>query len=92
MKIDFGRVIRTDKIVLYTRADFLHDNWWIKATIRFSDGSSISFPLEKTVKGQVVNFEERDISWLELSDLIKADDPSPFPALTQIEIYGCNVI
>lgn len=23
-----------------------------------------------------------------MGDLIKADDPSPFPALTQIEVYG----
>ena len=26
-----------------------------------------------------------------LHDLIKADDPSPFPALTQIEVYGKEV-
>jgi len=25
---------------------------------------------------------------VKLSDLIKADDPSPFPALTQMEVYG----
>ena len=32
--------------------------------------------------------EKRKVSWIELCDLIKADDPSPFPALTQIEVYG----
>ena len=26
--------------------------------------------------------------WMRLHDLIKADDPSPFPALTQIEVWG----
>jgi hypothetical protein len=25
---------------------------------------------------------------MQLHDLIKADDPSPFPALTQIEVWG----
>lgn len=29
-------------------------------------------------------------NWLKLSHLIKADDPSPFPALTQIEVYGTD--
>ena len=35
-----------------------------------------------------IPFEEKTISWLVLKDLIKADDPSPFPALTQIEVFG----
>ena len=26
-----------------------------------------------------------------ISDLIKSDDPSPFPALSQIEVYGYEV-
>lgn len=92
MRVDFGRNIRTDKIVLYTRSDFPHDNWWVKGTLRFSDGSSLTFPMEKSTRGHVLTFPEKEISWLELGDLIKADDPSPFPALSQIEVYGRNVI
>ena len=30
----------------------------------------------------------KEITSLKLHSLIKADDPSPFPALTQIEVYG----
>ncbi len=92
MRVDFGRRIRTDKVVLYTRSDFPHDNWWVQATLRFSDGSSLVFPLEKSVRGHVLEFPEREITWIELGDLIKADDPSPFPALSQIEVYGTNVL
>lgn len=88
MKMDFGRSVSVDRIVLYLRADFPHDNWWEQVTIRFSDGSSISPKLEKSELGQVITFEAKTIEWLELCDLIKADDPSPFPALTQIEVYG----
>lgn len=90
MKVDFGRKIRTDKVVLYTRCDFPHDNWWVRGTLRFSDGSNMDFPLEKSTKGQVITFPEKEITWVELCNLIKADDPSPFPALTQIEVYGRN--
>lgn len=92
MKVDFGRKVKTDKVVLYTRSDFPHDNWWVQVTLRFSDGSSLDFPLEKSVKGHVLTFPEKEITWIELCNLIKADDPSPFPALSQIEVYGRNAL
>lgn len=91
MRVSFGRKIRTDKVVLYTRSDFPHDNWWIQVTLKFSDGSSLDFPLEKSARGHVLTFSEREIEWIELCNLIKSDDPSPFPALSQIEVYGWNV-
>ncbi len=91
IKVEFGRKVKTSKIVLYTRADFPHDNWWVQCTVNFSDGTSLNFPLEKAVKGQVLDFPEREIEWIELCNLIKADDPSPFPALSQIEVWGYNV-
>lgn len=87
-RLDFGRSIITNKIIIYTRSDFPHDNWWIKATLRFSDGSEIVWNLEKSDKAHVLEFKEKTIEWLTFSDLIKADDPSPFPALSQIEVYG----
>lgn len=87
-RLDFGRSIVTDQIVIYTRSDFPHDNWWVKATLRFSDGSEIIWKLDKSDKAHILQFEEKTIEWLTFSDLIKADDPSPFPALSQIEVYG----
>jgi len=91
IRVDFGRKIRTNKVVLYTRSDFPHDNWWIQVTLKFSDGGVLVFPLEKSTKAHVLPFPEREITWVELCDLIRADDPSPFPALSQMEVYGWNV-
>lgn len=88
LTIDFGRPIITDRIILVTRADFPHDNWWTQVTLTFSDGSSIDWPLEKSRFAQELRFDPKRISWVRLSNLIKADDPSPFPALTQLEVYG----
>ncbi|HEX3023234.1 MAG TPA: carbohydrate-binding protein [Lachnospiraceae bacterium] len=88
MKVDFGREVITDKIKMYTRADFPHDNWWTKVTIEFSDGSEIEWELEKSYDPHILTFEKKKVSWIVLKNLIKADDPSPFPALTQIEVYG----
>lgn len=88
MKIEFGREVETDRIVLYTRADFPHDSWWTQVTLTFSDGSTIDWPLEKSRHGQILEFEKKYITWVEISNLIKAEDESPFPALSQIEVYG----
>ncbi|MCR4739065.1 MAG: carbohydrate-binding protein [Lachnospiraceae bacterium] len=88
--IDFGRKVDVDKIYIYTRADFPHDNWWVSGTLSFSDGSRLKIALEKkTDEPQIFeNIDRKGITWLSLDELIKADDPSPFPALTQIEVYG----
>ena len=88
--LEFGRPVDMDKLVLYTRADFPHDNWWTQATVTFSDGTKEVVKMEKSVKPHVFLIEKKGIIWLKLSDLIKAEDPSPFPALTQIEVYGVN--
>lgn len=88
LSIDFGRDTIIDRIIFYTRADFPHDAWWEKATITFSDNSRLDFKLEKKDGPQEFTFEEKRISSLVLDNLIKADDPSPFPALIQLEVYG----
>lgn len=91
MKIDFGRKVSVDRIVIYTRADFPHDNWWEKATLSFSDGSTIEAEMKKSALPHEFSFEKKDISWVEISQLIKSKEKSPFPALTQIEVYGADL-
>lgn len=86
--LEFGRPVDFDTIVLYTRADFPHDNWWVEADITFSDGTAERVHMEKSTEPHRFSIEKQGITWLKLSRLIKADDPSPFPALTQIEVYG----
>lgn len=88
LTLEFGRPVSFDQLVLYTRADFPHDNWWVNATFTFSDGTSEVVSMEKSSKPHVFAIKKEGITWLTLSHLIKADDPSPFPALTQIEVYG----
>lgn len=88
IRLEFGRRVLIDKIVLYTRSDFPHDNWWKKVTVKFSDESQFGWDLLKTDKAHVIKLKQREVTWLELCNLIKSDDPSPFPALTQLEVYG----
>lgn len=89
--LEFGRPVDFDQIVLYTRADFPHDNWWVKGTFTFSDGSREVVEMEKSYAPHSFSISKRNITWIRLGELIKADDPSPFPALTQMEVYGTYV-
>ena len=88
IRVDFGREVVADRLVIYLRADFPHDAWWKQVTVRFSDDSTMGCRLEKSDLGQEILMEPKKISWIQLEQLIKADDPSPFPALTQLEVYG----
>lgn len=90
LHLEFGRPVTVNSLRITLRADFPHDNWWTAATIRFSDGSSEVVKLTKTALPQVVELAPRTIDSLTLGELIPSDDPSPFPALTQIEVIGCN--
>ncbi len=86
--ISFGRKVAIDKVVLTLRADFPHDNYWRRATLTFSDGSAHTADLIKTYKPQTIELARRTVEWVTLSELIKSDEPSPFPALSQIEVFG----
>lgn len=90
LTVAFGRKIILDEIVLHTRADFPHDAWWREATISFSEGPDITVDLRKTGIGQRLQFPKRPTEWVRLHHLIKADDPSPFPALTSISCFGAD--
>lgn len=88
--LDFGRKVDIEEIRLYTRADFPHDSWWTKGLLHFSDGTEKIIKMEKSLgKPHIFSgFKLKGIEWLSLGYLKKAEDHSPFPALTQIEVIG----
>ena len=91
LTVTFGRPVLLDEVVLHTRADFPHDAWWESAVLSFSEGTDLVVDLKKTGHGQRVRFPTRSTEWVRLHHLIKADDPSPFPALTSIVCMGRDV-
>jgi hypothetical protein len=86
--IEFGRPVRVDRVHINLRADFPHDSFWKRARLFFSDGTGIDLHLEKTGNVQEFVFPERNVTWVKLAKLVKNDDASPFPALTQWAVYG----
>ena len=75
-------------MALTLRADFPHDAYWTAGHAVLSDGNDIAFDLRKTGDRQWIPLGNKKISWLRLERLIKSDDPSAFPALTQLELIG----
>ena len=89
LTLDFGREIYTDKIVLVCRADFPHDNYWKQVELGFSDGTTQTLFLEKSVLPHEFKILPKKTTYITLGKLIKDETvDSPFPALTQIEVYG----
>lgn len=92
LTVEFGRPVKVDEIVLYLRADFPHDAWWEKASVTLSSGETHSVALIKTGAAQSFTFKEQTVEWVRLHGMIKAEDPSPYPALTQIEVWGSDAV
>ena len=91
LTLDFGRAVTIDQVRITLRADWPHDSWWTEATLTFSDGKTYVCKLEKNPLPQRFDVGERNITSLKIGKLKKADDASPFPALTQIEVFGTEI-
>lgn len=90
LRLEFGRAVMIDSLRITLRADFPHDNWWTSATVCFSDGSSETLEMTKTELPQIFDLTPRISESLTFGKLIQSPDTSPFPALTQLEVYGCD--
>ena len=88
LQVDFGRTVHAEEAVLFLRADFPHDTWWEYVTLTCSDGFETTAHLTKTGMPQRIDLGERDIEWIRLHTLVRADDPSEWPALSQMMVMG----
>lgn len=102
--LDFGREVELDKIVIYLRADFKHDeitgkphdSYWRNITFKFSDGSTLrgEFKLNNSdldpenSKGQEIILNKKRTKNIKLLNFIQVSDVLGFAALTQIQAYG----
>lgn len=91
LTIDFGRKVQLSGVGIVLRADFPHDSYWTAGTLTFSDGSTEVLQFEKGTTIQKFTFTPRVVDQVIFSQLQKATDDSPFPALTEIECYGQNL-
>jgi len=86
-KLEFGRPVEIDKLVLVLRADFPHDSFWHQCVVEFSDGSREAISIRKTSEPQVFSFNKRTVNWIRLADFIQ-ELPIGWCALTEVEVWG----
>lgn len=90
LTLDFGREILTDTIQLMFRGDYPHDSFWTEVTLVFSDGTELICPTTNSMDFQKITFPEKATTTVTLKNMKKNEDESPFPALTQIDVFGRN--
>jgi hypothetical protein len=56
----------------------------------FADGEELVVETTNTASFQEVRFPKKETTKLTYKELQKAEDDSPFPALSQIEVFGWN--
>jgi len=86
-KVEFGKAVETDKIVLYIRADFPHDRHWHSATIEFSDGSREKVSIRKTAGPQTFRFRKRATTSVKFTDLVQAE-PFGWCGFSEVQVWG----
>ncbi|MBQ9290386.1 MAG: carbohydrate-binding protein [Clostridia bacterium] len=91
LTVDFGREVQIDSVRVLLRADFPHDSWWESCVFVFSDGTQETMHLVKSDAFQTLPVR-KTISWIRLEQMKKADDPSPFPSIRQLEVIGCDLL
>lgn len=90
LDINFGTEVEIDKVVIWVRADFPHDDVWKTATLRFSDGSTEKIELKKTAEPQTFEFSKRRVTSVRLTDL-EASFPLKWCGITEMEVWGVSV-
>jgi len=90
-RLDFGRPVNIDKLVLFLRAAWTpdnapHDSYWTEATVEFSDGSVEKLEMRKIASGQEFRLTQRTVTWLTLRNLKPAEDK--WCALAEFEAWG----
>ena len=86
-KVDFGRPVEVDKVVLYIRADFPHDAYWHDGTIEFSDGTTVKISLERKAAAQEFKFPKRTTTYVKFTNL-EQTKPLGWAGYTEVEVWG----
>ncbi|WP_462317191.1 discoidin domain-containing protein [Marinilabilia sp.] len=89
-KIDFGRDVEVDKLVIVNRAQYhdLHDSYWHTALVEFSDGTSETIKIDETHKPQKIKIKKHATSWVKFSGLIPNENK--WSAWVEVEVWGTD--
>lgn len=91
LRIDFGRKVLVDRIGIVLRADYPHDSYWKKMTVKVDEDLCKEINLIKTGQEQFFDFNNVVTSSLVFTDLIQDEAVEGFTALTQVQVFGRNL-
>ena len=86
-KLDFGRLVRVNKVRLMVRADFPHDSYWKNADLEFSDGSRVPLQISSSPGFQDFSFPSRRVEWMRITNVVPAD-PAKWCSMIEVEAWG----
>lgn len=93
IRIDFGRPMILQQLIINLRSDFPHDNYWKQVDIVFQDGERRTISLKQSGEDQCFQLGEKKSDSILLCNLQKDEDnPSPFPALTHWRVLGRDIV
>jgi len=90
-KIDFGRMVEIDKLVIVNRAQYidLHDSYWNQAIVEYSDGKMETIKIEKTDLPQEIKIKKHKTTWVKFSSL-KAQEQK-WCSWIEVEAWGIDL-
>ncbi len=89
----FGRRVLIEELCLFLRADFPHDGYFKSGIVSFDGERERRIELKKTGACQTFCFDEPvEAERISLGGLkIDENEPSPFAALTQLQVFGNTI-
>ena len=88
-EINFGRSVKANRLELYIRADFPHDDPFNNVEVEFSDGTKQNLGgLQRTADAQKFNLNGKETSSVKLYCTASSNTWAGF---TQVEVYGMDI-
>jgi hypothetical protein len=92
-RVDFGKPLEIDKVVLWIRADWKfdqpapHDSYWKSATLVFSDSTKVVITIDSTANRQIKMIAKKTTTSVTFTNLV-ASNPDKWCAFTEVQIWG----
>lgn len=90
LKIEFGRMVETERVRLYLRKLPGQRKTWTSATLEFSNTQKFPVRLTNTDTAQEFVFPKQATAWVKLTDL-RETFPLGDNGIVEMEVYGKDV-
>jgi hypothetical protein len=87
-RVDFGKLMLVDKVVIWVRADWpTHDSYWKSATLVFSDSTKVDIKIDSLCTPQTFSFTPRKTSTVTITNLVQSNK-SMWCGFTEVQVWG----